>query len=385
MRRITKLGLSSAGALALTAALVGPAYADLAPTADDVVGVGSDTVQNIMNFVADGSNAGDSGYNSTEPKNRVVSFDATPDQNDRAGYLNGSTNAALKPLNPTITLRQGESPVQRPNGSSSGITALLADTLGNDISYVRASRLPKAAEQTTANDTNHNFGGLRVVQIATDPLAIATANTTNAPTALSKQQLVNIYKCTTTDFAAVGGTAGTIIPLIPQSGSGTRSTFLADLKAANGNIDVTLGGCVQTVEENDPTSITGSSSPANTIAPFSGGRINLYNTGYFKDPSVVYPGGASLTPGVKLLTGPTASDGNPNYLNNRGLYIIFRNRDAASTTPFQPGGNKNWAQDLFLGKGTSAPFVNSTSGKADIAAAGVTPTYSDLGNTVSSG
>ena len=47
---------------------------------------------------------------------------------------------------------------------------------------------------------------------------------------LSAQQLKSIYTCTATTWTSVGGTsADTIIPIIPQLGSGTRSTFLADI------------------------------------------------------------------------------------------------------------------------------------------------------------
>lgn len=384
MRKITRVGVVSVATAAAVAAVVSPAKADLAPSAADYVGVGSDTVQNILNFVADGDTAGNPGFNASV-QNRLVTFDATPDANDRAGYLNGSTSAALKPLNPTIVLRQGTNPVARPNGSSSGITALLADNgSARKLDFVRASRAPKASELATANDNSHLYGGLRTVQIATDPLQAAVATTTNAPAAISVAQLVDIYKCNTTSFAAIGGTGtGAIIPLIPQSGSGTRSTFEGDLKAANGNVAVTLGSCVQTVEENDPTSITGSTSPANTIAPFSGGRLNLFNAGYFKDPAT----GATLTPGVKLVgavdSSGTVTDGS--YQNIRPLYVIFRGKDENVTTAFQPGSTKNAAQALFIRKGTSRSFVESAGGQTLIASGGVNPLYNDKGNAFSVG
>ena len=381
MRKISRVAVVAAAIAAATSTtLASQAHADVAPGTGDIIGVGSDTVQNIMDFVADGDTAGDPGYNASLT-NRVVSFDATPDANDRAAYLNGSATAttanpnSLKPLNPTVTLRQGTFPIQRPNGSGSGIAALLADTGSTEtINYVRASRPPTAAEQATASDGNHNFGGLRVVQIATDPLAAAVATTTNAPANITAAQLVQIYECNTTSFATIGGTAGTIIPLLPQNGSGTRSTFLADLKAANNATTVPLGACVQTVEENDPTSITGATQPGTTtvdsadaIAPFSGGRLALYNSGYFHNPATVFPGGASVNAGIQLV-GTNDANGNPqSYLDLRGLYIVFRANDATLTTPFQPGGTKNWAQALFIRKGSSKSEVESGAGQTLIA------------------
>ena len=363
-------------ATALSLALVAPANADLAPGNDDIVGVGSDTVQNIANFMFDGDFTGlATGVNPTVAKNRVFSFDATPDANDRAGYLNGSTSTALKPLTPTVVLRAGSSPIQRPNGSGAGITALLADkTAPLKINFVRSSRLPKVEEQNAA--VNNGFvGGLRVIKISTDALKIAATDTipTHAPASLTIAQLVDIYKCNTTNWTAIGGTAGTIIPLIPQAGAGTRSSFVADLTAGNGGTAFSFGACVQTVEENDPSALTGSASPADSIAPFSEGRDNLYNSGYFKDPTVPFPGAAAgLNPGIKMLA--TTNGG---YVNSRGLYIVLRQADATSTKKWQPGSTLNWAQALFVG---ATSYAASGDAASAIASGGATQTYADCGN-----
>jgi ABC-type phosphate transport system substrate-binding protein len=384
MRKTLKTGLLGATLSALTIAMLSPmgaAHADLAPQAGDAVGVGSDTVQYILDFGADGDFSGDTGYNATGAINRLVSFDATPDANARAGYLNGSTNTGLKPLNPTVVLRAGAHPVQRPNGSGAGIAALIADTGTTEtINYVRSSRLPKASEQTAA--VNAGWGYLHVVQLGTEPLQMAEANSTNAPSGLSLQELIKIYNGTWTTWSQVPGATGTdaIIPLIPQNGSGTRSSFLADLQAANGGTAITLGGNVQTVEENDPTSITGASNPLDAIAPFSGSRLALYNKGYFHDSSAVFPGGAALSPGIKLASG-TPADTNPVYNDVRGLYVLYRDSDRTAAAAFQPGGTKNLVNTLFSG---SNPYFKSGAGQALVAAAGATAAYSDLGN-VSSG
>jgi ABC-type phosphate transport system substrate-binding protein len=387
MSSIKKKGLvlTVAGAIAMgIIAQGGTAFADSAPQSGDVVGVGSDTVQYIGDFGADGDVAGDLGYNSTGNVNRLYSIDATPDANARAGYQNGSTNTTLKPLNPTVVLRAGKNPVQRPNGSSAGIAALLLDTgATRQINFVRSSRLPKASEQSAAAAAG--WGYLHVVQLATEPLGIATANTTDAPAGLSPAELVSIYSGAVTKWNQLpgnsSGSSATIVPLIPQAGSGTRSSFVADLQTANGGTAVTLGSNVLTVEENDPTAITNAASPADTIVPFSGSRLALYNAGYFHDPSVAYPGGAALTPGIKLSSG-TPTDGNAVYSDVRGLYIIYRDSDRLSTTPFQPGSSKNFVASLFANN--PASFFKSAPGQAAIAAAGATPLFADLGN-VSSG
>jgi ABC-type phosphate transport system substrate-binding protein len=397
MGTFSKKGMVAALAGALTVGLIAPglAHADVAPQGGDVVGVGSDTVQYLADFGADGDYVGDAGYNAAGNVNRLVNFDATPDANARAGYLNGSTNAVLAPLNPTIVLRAGTTPIQRPNGSGAGINALIADHAGS-INYIRMSRAPKAAEQTAATNSA-GVGSLRVVQISTDGLQLAVTTGTHA-VPLSAQELVSIYSGTVTTWNQLPGNAAgstaTIHPRIPQSGSGTRSSFLADLQAANGGTAVTLGANVTTVEENDPYSLYLADSPSSTpdvdaIAPFSSGRLALYlgsngNPGYFHDPSVVYPGSASaLVPAVALQAG-TPADSNALYNDQRGLFIVFRNSDYTSAAPFQAGSAKNWVNTLFAAP-SGTPYFKGSAGSALIAAAGATPSYADKGNGYSVG
>jgi periplasmic binding family protein len=407
MRRISKLGIIGSGVCALALiATSAPAFADYAPRPLDVVGVGSDTVQNINDFVADGDPFGDgAGYNGAGNKYKMISFDATPDANDRAGYLNGSTNSNLQVLNPTIVLRQGTTPVLRPNGSSAGIAALIADT-AHKINYVRASRALKSTEETSYENANPG-DKLDTVEISTDPLEIAysiaatnplggTNPASNIPAAgLTVAQLTAIYSCSSTarTWAQVGGTgpnAGNdIVPLIPQTGSGTRSTFLGDIGVT------TPGGCVQTVEENDPSAIAtasqptaaacsctttpanGTLDPADAIVPFSGGRLNLWNgvsgnPGYFHNPATAYPGSTTaLSPGIALIAG-TGTASTQIYDDVRGLFIILRNSDVNSTTAWQPGGTLNWAKTLFWG---STSYYGSGNGDPFITAAGGVPSY----------
>jgi ABC-type phosphate transport system substrate-binding protein len=366
MKTLSKAGIGAIGAIAIVLTQVTPAMADLAPQANDVVGVGSDTAQFGVEFLADGDQNGDIGYNASNTSHRMASFDAT-------GDAYGTTTASAM-----ILLRANSVPILRPNGSGAGITALNKDTGSTEtINFVRASRLPTSAEQGAAQ--TNGWGGLHVYQFATDTLKVAVSNkvTTDAPAALTPTDLVNIYQGTYTTWGQVPGYAGpaptaAIKPFIPQAGSGTRNFFLADLKAANNNVDVTLSSSVQTMQEHDPALIM---SNADAVAPFSLGRFNLLNTGYL---------GATNKNSVAVLTG-TGS-----YSNTRGLYVIVRERDVADTTapvslsgisfPFQVGGTKNWVQTLFagttswMGRSANASLINS---------AGVTRSYADLGDVFS--
>lgn len=423
-----KVGLAIAGTFAGMAVMaVQPAYADYAPTSKDVVGVGSDTLQYLVDFAADGDQLGDGGYNGLGNKFKLVNFDATADANARlaygsngvgsgqctpgtggtAGTGNQTTSHADSPctLDPTIVMRAGVSPIQRPNGSGAGAKALAADT-SHFITFARASACEGPTCTPTAGPLSASFDS---IEVGTDPLAMLTASSTHA-VPLSQQQLNLIYACTDTTWTQVGGTStDTIIPVIPQVGSGTRSTFLADI----GN--PTLGSCVKTGEENDPTAIAAQSNPADAIEPMSGGRLNLFQGllstgasngagGYFQDPScslnaintstpaACAAASNTINPSVKLVTSGTPSDGNQLFDVPRPLYIYFRNSDVTSTTTWQPGSTLNAVRTLFYnpcltgqtgcvtingvtyGPG-GQPWFATTAAQADISAAGINPMY----------
>jgi hypothetical protein len=305
-----------------------------------------------------------------------VSFDATADANGRSAYNNTGTVS----LSPTIVLRAGSKPVTRPNGSGAGVTALLNDP-NHLISFVRSSRLPSPGEQTTAAGTAGFGAGIHVFQIANDGLQIAVNNTgagtlTNAPASLSGTDLVNIYNGTYKKWSDVPGYAGTapndgIVPVIPQSGSGTRNDFLADLQNNfNGGTAVALGGNVVTGEEHDPTGVTAVTahtdvngnpvSKLDAIEPFSTGRFNLINSGYF---------GTNPAPNTVSLLGGTS------YLLQRHLYILCRDADVTSATPFQVGGSLNFVKELF---GTATSWFGRPQNSALFTSAGVTQAWQDL-------
>jgi len=395
----TMVGLGTATTVVFALGLAGTANADYAAGPSDVVGVGSDTLQYLGDFLADGDVLGDPGYNSGAPTNRLVSYDATADANARLAYANNSTNASLALLNPTVVDRAGSFPVARPNGSGAGADALAAQaahpSLQNDpnANFARMSSPPSHAQEIAVPG-----GQMRVIQIATENLGLAvTASGSHIPAAgLSAQELVAIYQCTTTHWNTLAGNSAgstnTIIPLIPQSGSGTRSKFLADLQAANSNNPIVLGSCVVTSEENDPTAIGAQSSPADAIEPMSQSRLNLWNgtagnggIGYFHAPTGLTGKsglGVVLVPGAVMapLTG-NAGDGNPAYVDNRSLWIVF-NQSHCSDPAWQPGGTQNWAEVLFSKCGNAslpAPYAASPFGLPLLAAGGATPNYNDMG------
>ena len=370
-------------ASALPLVVASAAHADYAPQPGDIVGVGGDTPQYALAFGADGDYNGDAGFNAAGAYNRLVTFNATADANGRSAYAQGSSETSPVNLNPTVVLRAGSFPVQRISSSGASITALLADKASPEvINFIFSSSLPSTSQQTQAG--TNGWGYLHVVEIGTDSVQIAADTTTNAPAGLSTAELLGIYTGTYTKWNQVpgnsSGSSDTIIPMIPPSSSAIYKALIAALTTANGGVAPTLSASVQTVEQNDPSAITGASSPADAIVPFSSARLALWNDGYFHNPATAFPGSSTaLTPGVSLLSG-TAPDLAAAFSSAVTDYVIFRQSDAASTTPMEPGGTKNWVQTLFSNPGGSAPFFGRASGQALIAASGVTPNYQDLGN-----
>ena len=425
------------GVSALSIGLVATANAATARPADtgarggDVVGVGSDTLQNAADFIFDNS------YNNIGNSNRIFNYYATGDANGRATYdgtcgndtgtannipstvcNTGNTKAVgvdsdANPLASTVILRAGQMPVVRPNGSGGGILALIQDAPGGgttyeglpdgSIQYARASRLPGIPGSSNNEEglctTSNACGGLHVYQFATDTLQIAHVTSGyDGPTGLSLTDLNKIYQCQITTWGAVPGYTGTtpnatIHPLIPQSGSGTRNFFLADLATVNNNVTPTPGTCVRTVEEHDPDGIYQDTSPADAVEPFSTGKLSLINSGYFTNGNVNVSNGldnhSPFTPNYLTSDPGTATaDGTAGtaYSKSRGLYFVVRQEDEASTTPFQPGGAFNYIQTLFAGAAPTAanpagltPYIETSKAATQIKAAGFTPAYNDCG------
>ena len=212
------------------------------PVAADLVGVGSDTSQHAIFLAAQGYNG-----QTPAPVNKVFTYAAT----------GGGT----------VPIPGGD--IGRPNGSGAGKALLYGGGNDTDVDFARSS---------SPNNTTENGAGLQAFPFALDTLVMTVSGNvaSNAPTGLTNAQLLDIYKGNVTNWSQIpGGGTGTIKPLIPQNGSGTRSFFLAQLKALNSNVDVVLGAAVTEVQEHDPTPIQGD---ANAIAPFSKGRAGLSGT-----------------------------------------------------------------------------------------------------------
>jgi hypothetical protein len=320
--RTLKLGLVAATALSAALPLMAsPAFADYNPSPTDVVGVGSDTLQNMIGFLAEGDAYGDGGYNQIGNSNKLVSFDATADANVRLAYGSGGLSGTCGPgtggtagtgnqssthadspctLNPTIVLRSGMQAVQRPNanGSGAGFKALVQDivaghnTPGSNevINFSRAS----GAQSTTA--TLPSGENIDQLSIATDPLPMTTSAThtgTDTKTtdyALSANQLSLIYSQSTcaitwsdpriSGAVVAGATVTSGSNTITEPSTGPQVTS-ADVGGTVTGTDVPAGATVATVGTHTFT-ITGT-------APTTGGTETVTVTNPSASADVIQP------------------------------------------------------------------------------------------------
>lgn len=258
-----------AGATTLAAVMVaGTAQAD--PTEfRELNGVGSDTTQDVMNGL---------GGKIVDPNNSpahllIASYDA----------VNPVTGVAHE----CIVLRSGRTcppaggGIIRPNGSSEGIAALRADMASGagNVDFARSS-----SGVSDSSDTS-----LTWIPFAEDAvtLAVKTGSTlkTDVSFAASTSDLKRVYNCKDTagntlpagQYPTINDANGnpvTVHPLVPQSGSGTRKFWAAQLGFSPTN----LPSCVSDqakdgsqVEEHDGSGLqrTVAVDGAEDIMPFS--------------------------------------------------------------------------------------------------------------------
>ncbi|MFG2964625.1 MULTISPECIES: Ig-like domain repeat protein [unclassified Streptomyces] len=243
-------------------ALATPAVAD--PDAGafrQLVGVGSDTTQDVLNALA-GDTVNGTSYSATAVKSTngagIASYDAIEPGT-------GSTTSTIK------TRTDGPS-FLRPNGSGNGRLALSEALTGDkyptsagvsisgQVDFARSSGGPSASGTA-----------LTYIPMARDAVGVAVKG--SALDTLTADQLHDIYSGTVT---TVNGQ--TVHPRIPQAGSGTRKFFLA----AIGLTDATLSANVTTVQENQANAAL---TEDGALVPFSVGSWIAQNNGVSPDYS----------------------------------------------------------------------------------------------------
>ncbi|WP_055532063.1 Ig-like domain repeat protein [Streptomyces graminilatus] len=259
MRR-TRLtaAMVAAAVVSGTLALASPASADPTPagTFRQLVGVGSDTTQDVLNALA-GDTVNDKSYADTAVKSAtgagLASYDAI-----------GSA---------TIQTRSGGTTFNRPNGSGAGRTALSMSLTGDlfpnatgvsvkgQIDFARSSSGPSVSGNA-----------LTFIPFARDAVGIAVRGT--GLDSLTVDQLHDVYAAGS-DHKVNGQT---VHPVLPQSGSGTRKFFLGAIGLNENTVDTSIA----TTQENQAdTALT----QDGTLVPFSVGSWIAQNNGIAPDHS----------------------------------------------------------------------------------------------------
>jgi ABC-type phosphate transport system substrate-binding protein len=255
VRIVSKL-LAATAAAAITALMAGPALADpipvgTIPKATDVVGVGSDTTESVFDQLS-------VDYNATHTTGKLYSWDATP----QGG---------------TITPKAGcSSTTPRPTGSTAGIGALENTAMTGTHPCIDFARSSRDRGQGPTPDPNT----ISFIDVAGDAVTYATQPGSHAPNNLTTAQLTAIYSCSVSNWSQVGGTAGKIIPMLPQSGSGTRGFFLTAIGltapgscvSTSATVQGAAGNGANTLEENEGVDPSLNKNKTLVIFPFSVGK-----------------------------------------------------------------------------------------------------------------
>lgn len=234
LHRYARFGAVASAAL-LALGLVAPtASADPDPITDyrQLAGVGSDTTQDVVNGLGKAINGGTT----------IASW-------------NARGTATITTKNPTANANC--TGMARPDGSGNGRTALRASegegqwqgkTITNCVDFARSSSSP-SAPTPTGNYTYIPFG----VDAVTYAVNSGAVNDLGFPNTLTKSQLQGIYKCV---IKKVNGIA--VTPLLPQSGSGTRAFWLAQMDILEDELPAYP--CIQqrnnTIQEHDGRVLT---------------------------------------------------------------------------------------------------------------------------------
>lgn len=256
------------GAIAATAILAlllgsAPAQADPAVGTNPILdGFGSDTTQDVMNAVSLSVNR--------DHPNLMASYDA-------------GTAGMFKPGETSTTVE-----VPRANGSGQGKTMLLAAIKGTPVTLNGNTSSGPLARDVAEYGRSSSAGKwdpagvLSYIPFGIDGVSYAVAGNSviprNLPLGVKGEDptlltLRNIYTGNITTITGTDGKPAALTPLIPQSGSGTRSFWLSALNVAESELGANvkdLDAQGNKVQENDGAHLTRNTD----IAPYSIGQYS---------------------------------------------------------------------------------------------------------------
>lgn len=260
--------IGGAAAIGVVASLILAAPAAYAePVGDGYTVVGSDTLEIAMDLLANGTNA------SGAPV-RVLALDGSTVDNFAAAPSGVNLPGGK------IVAKPFGTPFLRPNGSSDGHRALsrsIDGTVWKDGSTI-TGQVDIARSSSTPSGANAN-GPVAAIPFGRDALGYATNNA--SLNNLTSSQIEQLFECTLSPSSTINGVlVSSIVPVIPQAGSGTRDSFLA-----MHNISP-LGACVATGQEHETRYIYSDTTGAvqvpigNTTTEVKGTTGTTVSTGF---------------------------------------------------------------------------------------------------------
>lgn len=331
--------IAAGAALGLVATLmVTVPAANAEPVANGPVVVGSDTLQDVLNALTNGTTISGGNVRSTAGPAFAASFDAT-----------GSAS---------IQTKTGGNRFGRPNGSGDGVKALsrsidgapyTSGTAGAPASVVITNQVDVARSSSGATVVAN--GPLLYIPFGRDALSYAHSGGANAAfDNIDQATLKGIFECTITQVGGVD-----VTPVIPQNGSGTRADFISKVGIG------TLGGCVVVGQEHDTKNLAnGDPFPANAITAMSAAQWVAQNTGAGVDRR-----GAGVKIGSPIAGTPAVTGTGTAMVPNAAFYA-----------------NSTWGRDTYIV--VEAARVTAGDAKFDANLANlVSNATSKLGNTQS--
>jgi hypothetical protein len=346
-KRPVVLGVVASLALSVFAVAT-PAFAD--PVTDSFAAVGSDTLQDSMNALVNGTAVSGAPVRIKADGQAIGNFDAF-----------GSAKIQTKP---------NKALIDRPSGSGAGVTALLAaiSAGSGQIDIARSSAGPTAPLTT---------GTLAWVPYARDAVSYAYVDNAGELASLTKAQLKSIYEAN--NPTTINGVV--VKPLIPQDQSGTRKFYLAAIGVTTMGSQVkdTITATANTLPENDGSVLT----QVGQIVPFSAASWIAQSNG--AAPSTLTTTAAKLgnLDGIAPYTGTgTALLANPTFYSSsfgRDTFLVveaarIKSTDSkydavlaalvnptvtSSLTDFSAAGFKTRAGAVKLKFGFEAPSSNA--------------------------
>jgi phosphate transport system substrate-binding protein len=303
MRLTALVGFIAISAVGLAACGGGP---------NTLAAVGSDTTVDVMGPIANAFNNGPSADTASNVPSTLASGQSFTVPGDKRCGSQTYENPGNLP----------------PNGSSAGISALIADSSGC-IDIARSSRGRSPSDPSSLEFYAYAKDALSWARFGNACPNSDAAPSGCAPLNLTQDQLKGIYLCTNngnptiTNWNQVGGDNAGIIRYLPQTGSGTLSFFetriLGLTSAQQGVLD---GSACNTppirVEENHGNQVA-SANRARAILPYSFAQWTAQANGVIPDDRA----GATLGK-INGVTPNATTVNNGTFLGRRWVYNVAK-------------------------------------------------------------